>query len=174
MGILGLSISTQSFSDLILALNRQKSHHYQMLPIKSTVLNKGWRNSKGRGRTGGGVRFLSWDSVQLLLKRGFVGLLNILFKWFIWGGGEGKFLLINSLWQLLCSFNISKLLNKLGLETEKKIRSSAVIWHPILSLFPMTCPLTRFIMSVTFKIRVQSTNFQCSCALDFNMMSLLK
>lgn len=107
-------------TDLILVLNRQESHHYQMFPAKSTVLNKGWCNSKVRERTSGGVSFLSWDSVQLLLKSVFVGLLNTPFKWFIWGGREGKFLLLNSLWQLLCSFNIFRLLNKLRLETEKK------------------------------------------------------
>lgn len=62
-------------------------------------------------------------------------------------GREGgrEFLLINPLWQLLCSFSICKLLKKLRIETEKKIiKSSAVIWHPILSLFLMTCPLTFF------------------------------
>lgn len=58
-------------TDLILISVRQESHHQQIVPTESTVLNKGWYNLKGRERTSGRVCFLSQGSVQLLLKRVF-------------------------------------------------------------------------------------------------------
>lgn len=112
----------------------------------------------------------SWGLVQIVLKRVCCSTIYAIYKRRS-SESTGEFLLIKLLQQLLYSFRTCVLLNKL--RKERRIRSSAVIWHPIFSLFVLTCPLTFFIMSVTFKIRVQSTNFQCSCAVDLNKMSLL-
>lgn len=132
-------------TDLILISVRQESHHQQIVPTESTVLNKGWYNLKGRERTNGRVCFLSQGSVQLLLKRVFGFFVALLFVCRSSECCQGLGISAkNHFWQLLCSFSICKLLNKLRIETEKRIRSSAVIWHAILSLFLMTCPLTFF------------------------------
>lgn len=132
-------------TDLILISIRQESHHQQIVPTESTVLNKRWYNLKGRERTSGKVCFLSQGSVQLFLKRVFGFSLH----YYLYAGHpeccQGLGISAkNHFWQLLCSFSICKLLNKLRIKTEKRIRSSAVIWHAILSLFLMTCPLTFF------------------------------
>lgn len=132
-------------TDLILLSIRQESHHQQIVPTESTVLNKGWYNLKGTERTSGRVCFLSQGSVQLLLEEGLWFFVALLFVCRSSECCQGLGISAkNSFWQLLYSFSICKLLNKLRIETEKRIRSSAVIWHDILSLFLMTCPLTFF------------------------------
>lgn len=131
-------------TDLILLSIRQESHHQQIVPTESTVLNKGWYNLKGTERTSGSLFPFSGLS-SAPPEEGLWFFVALLFVCRSSECCQGLGISAkNSFWQLLYSFSICKLLNKLRIETEKRIRSSAVIWHDILSLFLMTCPLTFF------------------------------
>lgn len=146
MGLLGLSVSTHSFSD------RLNSYHHQKrksLPVNCSY----WKHSPEqkviqvkRKREVWWKSYFSFSGLSSApAEEGFYLLVTLLdvcrsSECFQGLGISAK----NPFWQSVCSFNICKLLKKLRIETKKKIRSSAVTWHSILSLFLMTCPLTFF------------------------------